>query len=213
MAGVPVYVFMRWRQSKASPFGRTAGDSRSRRCGCSRRSALWLRSDADTTRTAEAAGWRAISTPPLRCAGKSTADSGFPDAASRPRAYPRDMTRASPDSRPGRSTRTAVLASVVCGIDGSPEAAEAVRQAALLAPPEARIELVGVIHAGLVESVASVMPARTPEPERRLRKEAWAALARRRRRRPGRDRGDDDAAHRARRGAPRSRGRAPRGGA
>ena len=72
---------------------------------------------------------------------------------------------------------TAVLATFVCGIDGSLEAAEAVRQAAVLAAPGARIELVGVIHAGLVESVASVMPARTPEPERQLRKHAWAALA------------------------------------
>jgi nucleotide-binding universal stress UspA family protein len=71
----------------------------------------------------------------------------------------------------------AVLSTIVCGVDGSAEAAEAVRQAALLAAPGARIELVGVIHAGLVESVASVMPAQMAEPERRLRKEAWAALA------------------------------------
>ena len=69
-----------------------------------------------------------------------------------------------------------ILASVVCGVDGSEEAAEAVRQAALLAAPAARFELVGVIHAGLVESVASVMPALTVEPERLLRKQAWAAL-------------------------------------
>jgi len=72
---------------------------------------------------------------------------------------------------------TAVLVTIVCGVDGSAEAAEAVRQAAVLASPEARIELVGVIHAGLVASVAAVMPAVTAEPERRLRKEAWAALA------------------------------------
>ena len=91
------------------------------------------------------------------------------------RAYPRDMTELQPDSRPGG--RIGVdLATFVCGIDGSHEAAEAVRQAAVLAAPGARIELVGVIHAGLVESVASVMPARTPEPERQLRKQAWAAL-------------------------------------
>lgn len=69
-----------------------------------------------------------------------------------------------------------ILASVVCGVDGSEEAAEAVRQAALLAVPAARFELVAVIHAGLVESVASVMPALTVEPERLLRKQAWAAL-------------------------------------
>lgn len=50
-----------------------------------------------------------------------------------------------------------ILASVVCGVDGSEEAA--------------RFELVGVIHAGLVESVASVMPALTVEPERLLRKQ------------------------------------------
>jgi nucleotide-binding universal stress UspA family protein len=68
------------------------------------------------------------------------------------------------------------LAVVVCGIDGSPEASEAARQAAVLIPPDARMELVGVIHTGLVESVASVMPARAPEPERRLRKEAWEAV-------------------------------------
>jgi nucleotide-binding universal stress UspA family protein len=71
-----------------------------------------------------------------------------------------------------------VLATIVCGVDGSPEAAEAVRQAGLLAAPGAVIELVGVIRAGLVESVASVMPARTAEPERRLREEAWDALGR-----------------------------------
>ena len=68
------------------------------------------------------------------------------------------------------------LAAIVCGVDGSAEAALAARQAAVLAPPDARLELVGVIRAGLVESVASVMPARTSEPERHLRKEAWAAL-------------------------------------
>ena len=34
-----------------------------------------------------------------------------------------------------------------------------------------------MIHAGLVESVASVMPALTAEPERQLRKQSWAALA------------------------------------
>jgi nucleotide-binding universal stress UspA family protein len=72
---------------------------------------------------------------------------------------------------------TAVLARIVCGVDGSPEAAEAVRQAALLVFPEGRIELVGVIHAGLVESVAAVMPAQTAEPEHRLRRAAWEALA------------------------------------
>lgn len=69
-----------------------------------------------------------------------------------------------------------ILGSIVCGVDGSAEAAEAVHQAALLAHDDARFELVGVIHAGLVESVASVMPARTVEPERRLRRQAWAAL-------------------------------------
>jgi nucleotide-binding universal stress UspA family protein len=71
-----------------------------------------------------------------------------------------------------------VLATIVCGVDGSAEAAEATRQAALLAAPAGRIELVGVIHAGLVESVASAMPAKTAEPERRLRREAWNALDR-----------------------------------
>ena len=71
-----------------------------------------------------------------------------------------------------------VFATIVCGVDGSPEAADAVRQAGLLAAPGATMELVGVIHAGLVESVASVMPARTAEPERRLREEAWDALGR-----------------------------------
>jgi nucleotide-binding universal stress UspA family protein len=70
------------------------------------------------------------------------------------------------------------LTIVVCGVDGSAEAAEAARQAALLAEPGARLELVGVIHTGLVESVASVMPAHTEEPERRLRKDAWAAIDR-----------------------------------
>jgi hypothetical protein len=69
-----------------------------------------------------------------------------------------------------------MLATVVCGVDGSEEATEAVRQAALLAPVGAKLELVGVIYAGLVESVASVMPALTAEPERRLRREAWDTL-------------------------------------
>lgn len=72
----------------------------------------------------------------------------------------------------------AALATIVCGVDGSAEATEAVRQAAILAAPGARIELVGVINAGLVESVASVMPARAVEPERRLRHDAWEAIER-----------------------------------
>jgi len=72
----------------------------------------------------------------------------------------------------------AVFATIVCGVDGSAEAAEAARQAAILAAPGARIELVGVIHAGLIESVASVMPARTEAPERRLRHDAWEAIER-----------------------------------
>jgi hypothetical protein len=63
-----------------------------------------------------------------------------------------------------------VLATIVCGIDGSAEAAEAAHQAAMLARPDARLELVGVIHAGVVESVAAITPARTTEPERRLRR-------------------------------------------
>ena len=70
------------------------------------------------------------------------------------------------------------LATIVCGVDGSAEAAEAVRQAAVLAAPGGCIELVGVIRAGLVESVASVMPARAAEPERRRRQAAWDALGR-----------------------------------
>ena len=70
------------------------------------------------------------------------------------------------------------LGTIVCGVDGSAEAAEAVRQAGLLAAPGGCIELVGVIRAGLVESVASVMPARADEPERRYREEAWEALGR-----------------------------------
>lgn len=70
------------------------------------------------------------------------------------------------------------LATIVCGVDGSSEAAEAVRQAGLLAASGGCIELVGVIRAGLVESVASVMPARTAEPERRMRQAAWEALGR-----------------------------------
>jgi nucleotide-binding universal stress UspA family protein len=72
----------------------------------------------------------------------------------------------------------ATFATIVCGVDGSAEAAEAVRQAGILAAPGARIELVGVIRSGLVESVASVMPARTQEPERRLRHDAWEAIER-----------------------------------
>ncbi|HEY7257958.1 MAG TPA: universal stress protein [Gaiellales bacterium] len=70
------------------------------------------------------------------------------------------------------------LGTIVCGVDGSAEAAEAVRQAGLLAAPGGCIELVGVIHAGLVESVAAVMPARAAEPEQRLRQAAWEALGR-----------------------------------
>ena len=72
----------------------------------------------------------------------------------------------------------ATLTTIVCGVDGSAEAAEAVRRAGILAAPGARIELVGVIHVGLVESVAAVMPARTVEPERRLRHDAWEAIER-----------------------------------
>lgn len=69
-----------------------------------------------------------------------------------------------------------VFATIVCGVDGSAEAAEAVRQAAILAPAEGHLALLGVIHTGVVESVASVMPAVTTEPERLLRRRAWEAL-------------------------------------
>jgi nucleotide-binding universal stress UspA family protein len=100
-----------------------------------------------------------------------------PDAASALHIYARDMTGLHVIRVPEVDSAS-MLATIVCGVDGSAEAAEAVRQAGLLAAAGGSIELVGVIRAGLVESVASVMPARSAEPEQRLRQEAWAALGR-----------------------------------
>jgi nucleotide-binding universal stress UspA family protein len=99
----------------------------------------------------------------------------FPDAARVPCTYGGGMTRLQTAVEPTVDTAS-VLATIVCGVDGSPEATEAVRQAALLAPAEGHLALLGVIHAGVVESVASVMPAVTTEPERLLRRRAWEAL-------------------------------------
>lgn len=57
--------------------------------------------------------------------------------------YPRRMTHVETVHVLDTGTAPAP-AVVVCGIDGSPEASEAARQAALLVPPDARMELVGV---------------------------------------------------------------------
>ena len=59
--------------------------------------------------------------------------------------------------RTGRS-ELAAFRRVVCGIDGSPDAEEAVREASLLAPDGAHLALVDVIVPGISENVAAMVP-------------------------------------------------------
>jgi len=55
---------------------------------------------------------------------------------------------------------TTALRRLVCGVDGSPEGYEAVREAALLAPATGgRIVLVGAVVPGLVEELTAIVPA------------------------------------------------------
>jgi nucleotide-binding universal stress UspA family protein len=52
------------------------------------------------------------------------------------------------------------LRRLVCGVDGSPEGAEAVREAALLAPPTGgRLVLVHAVMPGFVEGLTAVVPS------------------------------------------------------
>lgn len=66
------------------------------------------------------------------------------------------------------------LSRLVCGIDGSPEAIEAVREAALLVPPAGgSLTLVAAVLPGFVEGLATVVPgAATADPEERARIDA-----------------------------------------
>lgn len=66
---------------------------------------------------------------------------------------------------------------VVCGIDGSPAASEAAREAALLAPDGGHIFLVGVLAPDLVDSLTSALPGGTTAVEDAGRKAARADLA------------------------------------
>jgi nucleotide-binding universal stress UspA family protein len=70
------------------------------------------------------------------------------------------------------------LSRIVCGIDGSPEADEAARQAVALAPPGGHVLLVSVVGAHIVESVVTVMPGAKAPLDRARRREAWAAIDR-----------------------------------
>lgn len=60
----------------------------------------------------------------------------------------------------------ATFSRVVCGIDGSPEAQEAAREASLLAPDGARLFLVDVLVPGMVGSLATGRTAARAELER-----------------------------------------------
>jgi len=70
----------------------------------------------------------------------------------------------------------AAFGRVVCGIDGSPEAEEAAREAALLAPDGGYMFLVGVVDPGLVGSLSSALPGGTTAAEDAGHKAARAAL-------------------------------------
>ena len=61
---------------------------------------------------------------------------------------------------------------VVCGIDGSPEAEEAVREASLLAPEGAHLALLDVIVPGMSENVATIVPGSATVQEDARRKVA-----------------------------------------
>lgn len=76
--------------------------------------------------------------------------------------------------RPSARRERPAFATVLCGVDGSETANEAVRQAALLGGPGARITLLGVAYeagAGLTER-ALLSPQRAREAVRRARPEA-----------------------------------------
>ena len=71
----------------------------------------------------------------------------------------------------GRS-ELAAFRRVVCGIDGSPEAEEAVREASLLAPEGAHLVLLDVIVPGISENVATIVPGSATVQEDARRKVA-----------------------------------------
>ncbi len=79
-----------------------------------------------------------------------------------------------PQSRVTPSVTGAGLKHFVCGVDGSPEAAEAVREAVLLAPAAGgSLMLVAAVMPGIVEGLASAVPgATTTDPEERARIDA-----------------------------------------
>ena len=65
------------------------------------------------------------------------------------------------------------LTHFVCGVDGSPEATEAAREVALLAPAGGSLMLVAAVMPGFVEGLATVVPgATTSDPEARARVDA-----------------------------------------
>jgi nucleotide-binding universal stress UspA family protein len=74
-----------------------------------------------------------------------------------------------------RAAAKAAFGRVVCGIDGSPAAEEAAREAALLAPVGGHMFLVGVVDPGL-GSITSALPGGTTAAEDAGRKAACADL-------------------------------------
>ena len=72
----------------------------------------------------------------------------------------------------------ATFSRIVCGIDGSPEAQEASREASLLAADGARLFLVEVIVPGMVGSLGTAIPGGTTAPEDAARAAARADLER-----------------------------------
>jgi nucleotide-binding universal stress UspA family protein len=54
------------------------------------------------------------------------------------------------------------LRRLVCGVDGSPEGFEAIREAALLAPSTGRLVLVSAVMPGFVEGLTAVVPSAAP---------------------------------------------------
>jgi nucleotide-binding universal stress UspA family protein len=81
-------------------------------------------------------------------------------------------------TREASPAATTALRRLVCGVDGSPEGYEAVREAALLAPASGgRLVLVGAVMPGLVEGLASVVPGSATGPPPESKVSAAAALA------------------------------------